>query len=183
MDCPLRFPGQYHDEESGLRYNYFRYYSPDTASYLSPDPLGLRAAPNHHAYVVNPLSWADPLGLESCPDDPSLEEAKKKAFRDAGDPWGQEPVAVDDWVPATTPEWQGSKQLFDKEHNPIYFPEETHLNDRGDFVVFQNHWTGHREPGENGYQRPHIHMRPIEDTRNSNYEGCEEHYYYDPNLG
>ncbi|MDT0455985.1 RHS repeat-associated core domain-containing protein [Streptomyces sp. DSM 41527] len=182
VDCPLRFPGQYHDEESGLRYNYFRYYSPDTASYLSPDPLGLPAAPNHHAYVVNPLAWVDPLGLESCPD-PSLEEVKRKAFRDAGIPWGREPEEVDDWVPATTPEWQGSKQLFDKDHNPIYFPQEIYENDRGDFVVFQNHWTGHREPGEEGYQRPHIHMRPIDDQRNSNYEGCEEHYYYDPNLG
>lgn len=64
VDCPLRFPGQYHDGETGLDYNLARYYDADTASYLSPDPLGLAAAPNHHGYVHNPLWWADPLGLK-----------------------------------------------------------------------------------------------------------------------
>ncbi|QES34788.1 hypothetical protein DEJ48_16475 [Streptomyces venezuelae] len=64
-DCPLRFPGQYHDEETGLHYNHFRYYEPDTARYQSPDPLGLLPAPNHHSYVPNPTAWVDPLGL-SC---------------------------------------------------------------------------------------------------------------------
>jgi RHS repeat-associated protein len=39
--CPLAFPGQYRDAETGLHYNLSRYYDPDTASYLSPDPLGL----------------------------------------------------------------------------------------------------------------------------------------------
>ncbi|MEV0117134.1 DUF6531 domain-containing protein [Streptomyces sp. NPDC050844] len=62
--CPLSFPGQYRDPETGLHYNLSRYYDPDTASYLSPDPLGLTPAPNHHAYVANPLRWSDPLGLE-----------------------------------------------------------------------------------------------------------------------
>ncbi|HEU5333637.1 MAG TPA: DUF6531 domain-containing protein [Actinocrinis sp.] len=61
--CPLRFPGQYHDEETGLDYNHIRYYDADTARYLTPDPLGLFPAPNHYAYVPNPLSWCDPLGL------------------------------------------------------------------------------------------------------------------------
>ncbi|MEU1198624.1 DUF6531 domain-containing protein, partial [Streptomyces sp. NPDC005813] len=62
--CPLAFPGQYRDPETGLHYNLSRYYDPDTASYLSPDPLGLDPSPNHHAYVDNPLRWSDPLGLE-----------------------------------------------------------------------------------------------------------------------
>ena len=64
VDCPLRFPGQYHDVETGLHYNHHRYYDPATASYLTPDPLGLAAAPNDHAYVPNPLVWIDPLGLK-----------------------------------------------------------------------------------------------------------------------
>jgi RHS repeat-associated protein len=62
-DCPLRFPGQYRDPETGLNYNFFRYYDPEFASYLSPDLLGLAPAPNQHAYVRNPLAWTDPLGL------------------------------------------------------------------------------------------------------------------------
>jgi RHS repeat-associated protein len=63
---PLRFPGQYHDPETGLHYNQQRYYDPVTGSYLTPDPLGLAAAPNPHAYVPNPLIQIDPLGLMSC---------------------------------------------------------------------------------------------------------------------
>ncbi|MEU2621085.1 DUF6531 domain-containing protein [Streptomyces sp. NPDC007157] len=62
-DTPLRFPGQYFDPESGLHYNNLRHYDPATAAYLSPDPLGLEAGPNAHAYVPNPLLWVDYLGL------------------------------------------------------------------------------------------------------------------------
>ncbi|WP_245172962.1 RHS repeat-associated core domain-containing protein, partial [Streptomyces achromogenes] len=60
---PLRFPGQYYDPETGLHYNYFRHYDPETARYLTPDPLGLAPAPNSASYVHNPLAWSDPLGL------------------------------------------------------------------------------------------------------------------------
>ncbi|MFD6999363.1 RHS repeat domain-containing protein [Streptomyces mirabilis] len=63
VDCPLRFPGQYADHETGLRYNLHRYYDPETARYISPDPLGLEPANNPYAYVVNALGWTDPLGL------------------------------------------------------------------------------------------------------------------------
>jgi RHS repeat-associated protein len=67
VDCPLRFPGQYADQETGLRYNLFRYYDPQTARYLSPDPIGLAGGADPHAYVPNPLHWADPLGLAPYP--------------------------------------------------------------------------------------------------------------------
>nr|WP_261992043.1 RHS repeat-associated core domain-containing protein [Streptomyces sp. ms191] len=51
---PLRFPGPYFDRETGLHHNYFRYYDPETARYLTLDPLGLAPAPNPTAYVDNP---------------------------------------------------------------------------------------------------------------------------------
>lgn len=60
---PLRFPGQYADAESGLNYNYFRYYDPETARYFSADPVGLAGGYAPHSYVPNPLAWLDPLGL------------------------------------------------------------------------------------------------------------------------
>jgi RHS repeat-associated protein len=67
---PLRFPGQYYDPETGLHYNFFRHYDPETARYLSPDPLGLAPAPNPTAYVHNPYLFTDSLGLapDVCPE-------------------------------------------------------------------------------------------------------------------
>ncbi|MFJ1754855.1 RHS repeat domain-containing protein [Kitasatospora sp. NPDC088134] len=75
---PLRFPGQYYDSESRLHYNLHRYYDPETARFASPDPLGLDADPNHHAYVSNPVVWADPLGL--------MAKKPKRPKGDFGDP-------------------------------------------------------------------------------------------------
>ncbi|MDF3299381.1 RHS repeat domain-containing protein [Streptomyces tropicalis] len=63
VECPLRFPGQYADSETGLHYSLHRYYDPETARYLSADPLGRVPALDHHSYVLNPLSWSDDLGL------------------------------------------------------------------------------------------------------------------------
>ncbi|MFJ9006520.1 putative T7SS-secreted protein [Streptomyces canus] len=63
---PLRFPGQYFDPETGLHYNYFRHYDPETARYLTSDPLGLGPAPNPATYVHNPHTRTDALGLTPC---------------------------------------------------------------------------------------------------------------------
>jgi len=58
------FPGQYYDQETGLHYNYFRYYDPSTGRYLTADPIGQLAGPNLYSYVGNnPLFWIDPYGL------------------------------------------------------------------------------------------------------------------------
>ena len=65
-DCPLRFQGQYHDDESDLHYNHQRYYDPGTGRYLTPDPLGLAGGDSAYAYVANPLAAVDPLGLMGC---------------------------------------------------------------------------------------------------------------------
>ncbi|MFG2649393.1 DUF6531 domain-containing protein [Streptomyces sp. NPDC048436] len=66
---PLRFPGQYFDPESGLHYNYFRHFDPESARYVSQDPLGLAPAPNPVSYVRNPRTQADPLGLSPYPNE------------------------------------------------------------------------------------------------------------------
>jgi RHS repeat-associated protein len=61
----LRFAGQYYDEETGLHYNYHRYYDPKTGRYLTPDPIGLAGGINLFAYVKNnPITYIDPEGLE-----------------------------------------------------------------------------------------------------------------------
>ncbi|MGW7363711.1 putative T7SS-secreted protein [Streptomyces sp. NPDC054841] len=71
---PLRFPGQYFDPETGLHYNFFRHYDPETGRYLTSDPLGLAPAPNPATYVRNPSVCTDRLGLapDACPQEGEL---------------------------------------------------------------------------------------------------------------
>ncbi|MGW0337983.1 putative T7SS-secreted protein [Streptomyces sp. NPDC003011] len=90
---PLRFPGQYYDPETGLHYNYFRHYDPETARYLTPDPLGLAPAPNPATYVHNPHMWSDVLGLapQSCRElglSPAAQRSIEKFENIKKDPLG-----------------------------------------------------------------------------------------------
>nr|WP_282098646.1 RHS repeat-associated core domain-containing protein [Pseudoalteromonas sp. MMG006] len=62
---PIRFQGQYLDEESGLHYNRYRYYSPKQQRFINQDPIGLVGGINHYQYAPNPVNWVDPFGL-SC---------------------------------------------------------------------------------------------------------------------
>jgi RHS repeat-associated protein len=60
----LRLPGQYFDAESGLHYNWHRYYDPTTGTYLSRDPA--RDDYNHFRYALNdPFTKYDPDGLRA----------------------------------------------------------------------------------------------------------------------
>jgi RHS repeat-associated protein len=66
----LRFPGQYYDSETGLNYNFHRYYSSKLGRYLTPDPLKKYSRYpqpyNTYAYAVNnPVKSKDPFGLAS----------------------------------------------------------------------------------------------------------------------
>ncbi|MFG6668810.1 RHS repeat-associated core domain-containing protein, partial [Halomonas sp. HNIBRBA4712] len=60
---PIRFQGQWQDDESGLYYNRHRYYDPQQGRYISQDPIGLNGGTNLYGYVGNPTEMVDPLGF------------------------------------------------------------------------------------------------------------------------
>ncbi|WP_206183386.1 RHS repeat domain-containing protein [Treponema pedis] len=60
---PMLYQGQYLDNETELAYNRFRYYDCNTGTYISQDPISIAGGLNVYAYVHDPNSWVDVLGL------------------------------------------------------------------------------------------------------------------------
>ncbi|HCD7553912.1 TPA: PAAR domain-containing protein [Citrobacter farmeri] len=81
---PLRMPGQYFDDETGLHYNLFRYYAPECGRFISQDPVGLAGGLNLYQYAPNPLRWIDPLGLALLSHQPDFDAARRTGFENAG---------------------------------------------------------------------------------------------------
>jgi RHS repeat-associated protein len=62
-DNPLRFPGQYEDGETGLYYNYHRYYDPETGRYLRSDPLSILGVSANPTPFFTPCCSANNLAI------------------------------------------------------------------------------------------------------------------------
>ena len=61
---PFRLQNQYADRETGLHYNFFRYYEPECGRFINQDPIGLLGGENIYRFGNSIQSWIDPLGLD-----------------------------------------------------------------------------------------------------------------------
>ena len=92
----FRFAGQYYDQETGLHYNYHRFYDPTIGRYLRADPIGIKGGINLFGYAnTNPINVMDPLGLDWIDD-----------FEDGIEghgPWTEpiDPTIIDDTINET----------------------------------------------------------------------------------
>jgi RHS repeat-associated protein len=70
FELNLRGSNQYFDAESGLHYNYHRFFDTQSGRYLTPDPIGQAGGLNLYAFVEgDPVNNVDPLGLQYRPTD------------------------------------------------------------------------------------------------------------------
>ena len=63
---PFRLQNQYCDLETGLHYNFFRYYEPDAGRFMNQDLIGLEEGFYVYQFALNDQDWVDPLGLSKC---------------------------------------------------------------------------------------------------------------------
>ena len=62
---PFRLQNQYYDEETGLHYNFFRYYDPEIGRFTQQDPIRLAGGESLYRFAPNVMGWQDALGLEA----------------------------------------------------------------------------------------------------------------------
>ena len=60
---PFCLQNQYADRETGLYYNFFRYFETDAGRFVNQDPIGLGRGDNLYQFALNTNKWIDVLGL------------------------------------------------------------------------------------------------------------------------
>ncbi len=173
---PLRFPGQYHDPETGLHYNRHRYYDPETGRFLSHDPLGLTPAPDSMSYVDNPTAMTDPLGLAPQRTTPCAAAAARAQAH---------PYARGNSGPST------SKRKYPESTYGDKTAERKRLNQKYDYKIdgdktHQNeHAAGYDILSDNGGAkglRKDPDNKPLENNAYAYYEDFANHRYH-PGTG
>ncbi|WP_240549183.1 RHS repeat-associated core domain-containing protein [Billgrantia antri] len=141
---PIRFQGQWYDEESGLYYNRHRYYDPQQGRYISQDPIGLKGGRNLYGYVSNPTGMVDPLGLFECTNDRPADDGFISGLWRSSTSWhfagrACNNIGLPDYseVNAHNSEWQllsPAQSIF--HDNGIGLPEQKFIHPDGREVVF-----------------------------------------------
>jgi len=97
---PIRFQGQWLDEESGFYYNRYRFYDPRQGRYITQDPIGLEGEMNFYAYVGgDPVRFTDPLGLYKVHGKwcgPDWTGGRRHPYRSAPQGYYQPPISHTD---------------------------------------------------------------------------------------
>ena len=88
LNNPIRFQGQYHDHETGLHYNRYRYYDPAVGRFVGQDPISYFGGLNLFIYAPNPIDWIDPFGLAKRGPKTNGEGPHNQTIQ----AWGQEVV-------------------------------------------------------------------------------------------
>ncbi len=146
---PIRFPGHLHDEETGLHYNRFRYYSPELGRYLESDPNGIEGGLNLYAYTANPLREVDVRGLKPrCPNGKDCPLRRRGAQKRKSESSGKPPFSPPRATPPPHPGGKTSGVL----HVPGRAPVPLISGVKGPSEAVR----GKGLPGFNGNQLMHV---------------------------
>jgi RHS repeat-associated protein len=130
---PWRYPGQYEDAETGLYYNRFRYYDPETGRYLSEDPIGLAGGVASYGYVGAPNWWVDPFGLKKC----NIEGKTKKglqAVKPEGPGWHMHHIVME----GAFSHWKPENRRFVEEARELLVRNKVNLQEGLNVVWAKN---------------------------------------------
>jgi RHS repeat-associated protein len=131
-----RLPGQYEDADTGLHYNYQRYYDPRIGRYLTPDPIGVDGGLNLYDYPRDPINWVDPLGLK-CPNPKLVKSDPNNGLEIHEHDDGSFTITADCRKGFATPKPNGLRPTIHAGDDNKYNPPEAHLGKDGRLIVME----------------------------------------------